>query len=74
MRAPLMAAVLMLLAGCSLTPTQKKWAGVAAGLIIVGTIAAHDDSDSNDLGTAAVTGSVGGPSMSCHPQPDGSCR
>lgn len=62
---------LSLLAGCGLTPTQKKWLGVAAGVIVVGTIAAHDDSDSN---STATNPAVGGPSVPCRPQPDGSCR
>lgn len=54
---------------CSLTPTQKKWLGVAAGVIVVGTIAAHDDSD-----PVLATTQVGDPSIPCRPQPDGSCR
>lgn len=31
----------MALAGCGLTPTQQKIAGIATGLLIVGAIAAH---------------------------------
>lgn len=61
---------LMLIAGCSLTPTQKKWAGFAASVLIVGAIAAHD----NDEGTPAATTEVGAPTIPCRPQPDGSCR
>lgn len=30
------------LSACSLTPTQQKWAGFAAGVLVVGAIAAHD--------------------------------
>jgi hypothetical protein len=31
------------LSACSMTPTQKKWAGFAAGVVIVGAIAAHNN-------------------------------
>lgn len=68
MRALLFAALLMTVAGCSLTPTQKKWAGVAAGVLIVGAIAAHDSKDD-----AAANPAIGS-DPSCRPQPDGSCR
>lgn len=33
---------MILAAGCSLTPTQKKWASFATGVLVVGAIAAHD--------------------------------
>lgn len=29
------------LAGCGLTPTQKKWTGIAVGVLVVGAVAAH---------------------------------
>lgn len=39
--------VAVLLSGCALTPAQKRWAGVAAGVVIVGAIAVHKaDKDS----------------------------
>lgn len=69
MRALLLATLLMAIAGCSLSPTQKKWAGFAAGVLIVGAIKAHDSSD----GTVADDQAIGG-GPSCSPQPDGSCR
>lgn len=58
-----------LLAGCEMTPTQKKWAGFAAGVLIVGAIAARD-SDNGEPIAAEITQ----PGNPCHPQPDGSCR
>jgi hypothetical protein len=36
-------ATALCLSACSLSPTQKKWAGFAAGVLIVGAIAAHRD-------------------------------
>jgi hypothetical protein len=69
MRALLLAALFISLAGCSLTPTQKKWAGFAAGVLVVGAIAAHDNSDE----IVAYDQTIGG-GPSCSPQPDGSCR
>lgn len=63
--------VCFLLAGCSLTPTQKKWAGFAAGVLVVGAIAAHDA----DSGKPLTDSSAGlGKPLPCQPQPDGSCR
>jgi hypothetical protein len=35
-------AALLALTGCSMTPTQEKWAGFAVGVLIVGAIAAHE--------------------------------
>ena len=35
------------LAGCSMTPTQKKWTGVAVGVLVVGAIAAHQQDHGN---------------------------
>jgi hypothetical protein len=60
-------AVSLFLSGCSLTPTQKTWAGFAAGVLIVGAIAAHDSSK-------PVAASLTDPTLPCRPQPDGSCR
>lgn len=62
----------MTLAACGMTPVQKKWAGIAAGVLVVGAIAAHK-ADNGD--SSAAAGPVfGKPAMPCHPQPDGSCR
>lgn len=41
--------VVLSLAGCALTPTQQKWAGIAAGVLVVGAIAAHDADSGKDL-------------------------
>lgn len=57
------------LSACSMTPTQKKWAGFAAGVLAVGAIAAHDAGSGKPLTNASVGGG-----LPCHPQPDGSCR
>lgn len=58
------------LSACGLTPTQQKWAGVAAGVLIVGAIAAHDQDNGKPIPGAAIND----PSLPCRPQPDGSCR
>lgn len=71
MRALLLAMLVISISACSLTPTQKKWAGVAAGVLIVGAIAAHDSKDDGSP-VAHDTAIGGGPG--CRPQPDGSCR
>jgi hypothetical protein len=63
----------LLLAGCAMTPQQKKWTGIVAGVLVVGAIAANkaDRGDDSPTAGAAVFGKPGIP---CHPQPDGSCR
>lgn len=71
MRSLMIVLSLVLVAGCSLTPTQKKWAGFAAGVLVVGAIAAHDADNGKD--PTASAGQFGKP-LPCHPQPDGSCR
>ena len=68
MRIALLATLLALTAGCSLTPTERKWAGVAAGVLIVGAVIAHQD-NGEAPGRAIVD-----PAAPCTPQPDGSCR
>lgn len=35
----------MFLAGCSLTPTQQKWAGIGASVVITGVLIAHRTDD-----------------------------
>lgn len=61
-----------LLCGCSLTPTQKKWAGVGASVLIVGAIAAHKaNNGEHPYGAPAA---ISGPASPCSIQPDGSCR
>jgi len=35
-------ALLSLVAGCAMTPTEKKWTTVAVGVVVVGAIAAHE--------------------------------
>lgn len=57
------------LSACSLTPTQKKWAGFAAGVHVVGAIAVHDP-DRGKLLAPILTD----PNLPCRPQPNGSCR
>jgi len=58
-----------LLTGCAtMTPAQKKWTGVAVGVLVVGAVAAHR-ADHGD-GPAPPVGKPPG----CAPQPDGSCR
>lgn len=57
------------LTACSMTPAQKKWAGFAAGVLVVGAIAAHQ-SDSGSSPPLAIAD----PNPPCRPQPDGSCR
>lgn len=59
------------LSACAMTPTQKRWTGIAAGVLIVGAVAAHQ-ADSGK--PAANGGAIGKPSLPCHPQPDGTCR
>jgi hypothetical protein len=39
--------LLLLEAGCSITPTQKKWASVAAVVLVTGAIAAHNGGSSD---------------------------
>jgi hypothetical protein len=56
-----------LLAGCSMTPTQKKVAAVVGGALVVGAIAAQD----SDKKPAVYAPPAGPP---CHVQQDGSCR
>ena len=58
------------LSACGLTPTQQKWAGIAAGVLIVGAIAAHEQ----DNGSPTAGRALNDPSLPCRPQPDGSCR
>jgi hypothetical protein len=38
----LLASALLLLSGCGLTPTQKKWAGIAVGVLAAGAVIAHE--------------------------------
>jgi hypothetical protein len=59
-----------LIAGCELTPTQKRWAGFAAGVLVVGAVAAHD----SDNGKPPTAGPSFEAKPMCYPQPDGSCR
>jgi hypothetical protein len=62
-------AIAVSLAGCGLTPTQKKWAGVAAAVIVTGAVIAHQQDHGNGAGRA-----LNDPTLPCRPQPDGSCR
>lgn len=39
------------LAGCGLTPTQQKVAGIVAGVLIVGAIVAHNDNSQPEVAT-----------------------
>jgi hypothetical protein len=55
--------VLAVLAGCStMTPAQKRWTGVAVGVLVVGAIGAHRSDHRRPV------------SPGCTVQPDGSCR
>lgn len=52
------------LAGCGLTPTQQKIAGIATGLLIVGAVIAHEqDSGKPQLPTVPT------PSVDCSQNP-----
>jgi len=66
-------AATLVLSACQLSPTQQKWAGVAAGVLIVGGIAAYKADHGDDPDSVAGT-VVGKPGMPCTPQPDGTCR
>ena len=44
-------AVALSLSACGLTPTQQKWTGIAAGVLIVGAIAAHRDDSGQQVTT-----------------------
>ncbi len=63
-------ATALALSACSMTPTQKKWTAFAAGVLVVGAIAAHDAEN----GKLPRGGAITEPSFPCRPQPDGSCR
>lgn len=70
MRKILVIVLAVLASACAMTPTQKKWTGIAAGVLIVGAIAAHSaDSGKPDAGLA-----ISNPTLPCHPQPNGTCR
>ena len=61
----------LLLSACAMTPTQKKWTGIAAGVLIVGAVAAREaDSGNPEAGGFAITA----PSKPCTVQPNGTCR
>jgi hypothetical protein len=53
-----------------MTPAQKKWTGIAAGILIIGAVAAHKSDSGNLVNGGAITV----PFLPCHPQPDGTCR
>lgn len=60
----------VVMSACSMTPTQKKWTGIAAGVLIVGAVAAYEsDSGKPDAGLAVTD-----PSAPCTMQPNGTCR
>jgi hypothetical protein len=50
------------MSACGLTPTQQKWVGIAAGVLTVGAIAAHEQ----DNGKARVPT----PSVDCNSNPE----
>lgn len=56
------------LSACAMTPTQKKWAGIAAGVLIVGAIAAHDADSGGNASPDVQT-----PTVPCPSDPE-SCR
>jgi hypothetical protein len=60
--------VALSLSACSMTPTQKKWVGFAAGVVAVGALAAH-----NDGGKAASEPKSHLPPLNCQASPE-SCR
>lgn len=62
--------VSFVLAGCSMTPTQKKWTGAVVGVLVVGAIAAHRQ----DNGDTLTEPEFGSPGLPCTVQRDGSCR
>lgn len=48
MKITMLLVMIVAAAGCSMTPAQKKWAGFAAGVLVVGAIAAHEMDDGED--------------------------
>lgn len=64
-------AAIAALSGCAMTPAQKQFAGIAAGILVVGAIAAHDADNGNQIATNQSINPAGPP---CTVQPDGSCR
>jgi hypothetical protein len=63
-------AIALVLSGCALTDTQKKWAGIAAAVIVTGAVIAHQQDD----GKPNTDGALNDPTVPCRVQPDGSCR
>lgn len=56
-KAGLLMLIALTLSACEMTPTQKTWAGVAAGVLIVGAMVAHDaDSGKPQSPTVATPG------------------
>jgi hypothetical protein len=39
---PVILVLCSLIAGCAMTPTQKKYAAVGASFLVIGFVAAHD--------------------------------
>jgi hypothetical protein len=68
MRTIAIAVAALLLTACStLTENQKNGLKFAAGVVVVGMIAAHGSGGTKPPGDV-------GPPLSCAPQPNGSCR
>ncbi len=58
-------------AGCSMTPTQKKWATIGASVVVTGMIIAHQQDDGSPVLQGPATSSKHGP---FHPCPSGNSR
>jgi hypothetical protein len=53
MKLAIIALSALALAGCEMTPTQKRWTLVATSVLVVGAIAAHDSENGKPPETTA---------------------
>jgi uncharacterized protein YceK len=61
--------VATLLSGCSMTPTQKKWATIGATVVVTGMIIAHQQDNGAPVAQGAA--STNGKRGPFHPCPSG---
>jgi hypothetical protein len=72
MKVPALVCLLLLTTGCAdLTPTQKRFAGVVTGVLVVGAIAAYNADRGS---TPAADTAIRSPAAACTLQPNGTCR
>jgi hypothetical protein len=62
----------LIISGCSMTPTQKKWTAVGVGIIATGLVIAHETD--NGRGELAAVASSGKGKGSFNPCPSGISR